>query len=63
MNDEEHKHRCEVRWCIKTRMERGVNWLRQYLANDSLAPRRRELEQDILDQWNKGNRGDKGVWL
>lgn len=63
MSDEENRHRCEVRWCIAERTKRGVNWLREYLANESLASRKGRLEQDILDQWNKGNRGEQGVWL
>lgn len=59
---EQHRHQCEVRWCLSQRALRGVNWLREYLAKDVVKPRKLNLERDILDQWTKGNRGHNGEW-
>ena len=68
--DDEHRHRCLVRWVIKRRMENrdsAHRWLHGYTENgkskrgwndihpDSI------LERDSIDQFNRGNRGEG--WL
>lgn len=52
-----------MRWCLKERTLRGVEWLRQYLIKDAVQERRSQLELDIYDQWKKGNRGEDGQWF
>jgi hypothetical protein len=34
-----------------------------FLNQKAVKGRRAKLEQDILEQWNKGNVGEKDVWL
>ena len=60
---EEWRHQCEVRWCLKERTLRGVEWLRQYLVKGAVQERRQKLEADIYEQWKKGNRGEHGMWF
>lgn len=63
--DEERRHRCEVRQLIAWRVERGREWLRDYLAQVERVrgkPARQSLEADILAQWSLGNRGNRGDW-
>ena len=71
MGDDEHRHRCLVRWLIKKRMnnrDAAHKWLYGYtdengkfrkgwngLHTDSI------LERDSIDQFNRGNRGEG--WL
>ena len=70
--DDEHRHRCLVRWVIKKRIEDrdgAYRWLNGYIDdagrhhkgwNDLHKGSR--LEQDVRDQWSKGNRGTEGEW-
>ena len=69
---DEHRHRCLVRWVIQRRIaDRGgaYRWLRGHVDNlgrrikgwNDLHPGSR-LEQDVRDQWAKGNRGERGEW-
>jgi hypothetical protein len=71
VGDDEHRHRCLVRWLIKKRMnnrDAAHKWLYGYtdengkfrkgwngLHTDSI------LERDSIDQFNRGNRGEG--WL
>ena len=62
-HSEEFRHRCEVRWLIAERIRRGKDgrvWLRGYL--ERVPGRKGRLEQDILRQWNLGNRGEPNHW-
>jgi hypothetical protein len=64
-NDEQFRHRCEVRWLIAERAKRGKagrQWLQSYLLRDPVQPRRKQLESDIMSQWTLGNRGEWGRW-
>ena len=72
MNEEVHRHRCLVRWVIKLRIQdrnHAHRWLNGYHDDrgrfvkgwNDLHPESR-LKQDVVDQWNKGNRGDEGEW-
>ena len=78
MNDEdtagerEHMHRCLVRHVIKMRVkdrDSAYRWLRGYSDNagrwkkgwSELYPES-NLEEDVRDQWSKGNRGNIGEW-
>lgn len=63
---EQHRHRCEVRDLIKKRVVNGKTWLLGIFDQIERARGRKSLEKlkaDFLDQWNKGNRGDDGLWL
>ena len=72
MNEQEHMHRCLVRWVIQRRIQdrdAAHRWLhghtdrvgRNHKGWNELHPESR-LEQDVRDQWIKGNRGNKGEW-
>lgn len=59
---EQHRHRCEVRWCIR----QGPEWCRRYLAG--VAERRgrdaaRRLLRDIQEQARAGNDGTGEAWI
>lgn len=68
---DEHRHRCLVRWVIKKRIEdrdAAYRFLRGYMDSKSYNkgwnvrhPWSR-LEQDVMSQWGKGNRGADGDW-
>lgn len=51
------RHRAEVTTLIRWRMERGVEWLRAWLADPKVAGRAKALREDIASQWELGNRG------
>jgi len=62
---EQFRHRCEVRWLIAERIQRGKDgktWLRGYLEHPSVKARRQKLEKDIREQWMLGNRGEHQRW-
>lgn len=58
---EQHRHRCEVRYCLS----QGPEWFRQYAAGVR-AQRGRDAAQrlwdDVKAQAKLGNRGDKDDW-
>jgi hypothetical protein len=64
---EEYRHQCEVRHLIAERIILGEgigkNWLRGYLDKPAVKARKEKLKKDILEQWGKGNRGQKGMWF
>ena len=60
---EEYRHQCEVRTLIRNRIKFGRQYLVNFLNQKAVKGRRAKLEQDILEQWNKGNVGEKDVWL
>ena len=41
----------------------GLVGFRAYFANPKFNKRRHTLTADLWDQWSKGNRGQKGMWL
>ncbi len=62
LSDEEHRHRCEVRfvlaWAVRDRL--GA---RAYLASvRKVSARADRLEWDCEAQWMLGNRGERGDW-
>ena len=70
--DREHMYRCLVREVIKMRIKNrdsAYRWLKGYLDDsgrwkkgwNDLHPESK-LEEDVRDQWNKGNRGNTGEW-
>lgn len=72
ISEREHMHRCLVRWVIKMRIkdrDGAYRWLRGYSDStgrwkkgwNDLHPKS-TLEDDVRDQWNKGNRGEHGDW-
>lgn len=60
------RHRAEVRSCIKISLRLGKGALRAYFED---VEKQRgpglmsKLKKDVLDQWQKGNRGEPGRWL
>jgi len=72
VGDDEHRHRCLVRWVIKKRLEdrdgahKWLNGYRDHMGKqhkgwNDLHPKSR-LEADVREQWAKGNRGNTGEW-
>ena len=70
--DDQHRHRCLVRWLIKKRIQNRNDahiWLNGYVDDrgrhqkgwNELHPKS-SLEADVRDQWTKGNRGTEGEW-
>lgn len=67
-NSELHRHQCEVRHYLATRVEKGAggrDWLRRVL--DDIERKRgraaaQRLKDDIVTQWQAGNRGAPGDW-
>jgi hypothetical protein len=62
MTDEEHKHKCEVRYWIKLRKEKGLQEFRRLISTYGLGDRRPSVMRDIQDQYTKGNTGKEGDW-
>lgn len=59
--EDEHRHRCLVRWVIRKRIEdrdRALEWLRGWNKKHPGSI----LESDVIEQWQKGNRGQQGEW-
>jgi hypothetical protein len=63
MTDEEYRHRCEVRYWIRLRKEKGLQEFRRLISTYELGNRRPSVMRDIQDQYIKGNTGQKGDWL
>ena len=70
--EREHMYRCLVREVIKMRIkdrDGAYRWLRGYSDHSGrwkkgwseLHPES-NLENDVKDQWIKGNRGNEGEW-
>lgn len=70
--DDELRHRCLVRWVIKRRIQdrdAAYRWLKGYVDDagryhkgwNELHPWSK-LEQDVREQWAKGNCGTNGEW-
>jgi hypothetical protein len=61
------RHRSEVRWLLRERIQRGQDngksWLRSFLASPPVKGRREKLERDIKEQWSLGNKGEIGDWF
>ena len=62
MTEEEHRHKCEVRYWIKIRKEKGLQEFRRLISIYDLGIKRPTVMRDIQDQYIKGNRGEKGDW-
>jgi hypothetical protein len=61
---EEYRHQCEVRTVIRWRREdrsRALNYLEEVKKKRGKEAGER-LENDVRDQWIKGNRGQEGDW-
>ena len=70
--EREHMHRCLVREVIKMRVkdrDSAYRWLNGCYDNsgrwkkgwNQLHPESK-LDEDVRDQWSKGNRGNEGEW-
>lgn len=60
-NSEEHRHRCEVRWCLTN----GSEWFKTYIAGVAQARGKAAAERlraDVRAQFAAGNRGGEGEW-
>lgn len=63
MNDEQERHRCEVRQVLRWRVEdrnKAIEYLN--LVKEKRKEKAKKLEDDCKYQWNLGNRGEKGDW-
>jgi hypothetical protein len=75
-DDEQHRHRCEVRALLRWRVVEGSEWVRRWLFGytDDEGKRVRGVAQargkaaaerihrDAAEQWAKGSRGQPGDW-
>jgi hypothetical protein len=62
MTDE--RHQCEVRHVLALRVEdrgKAISYM-ALVEQKRGAEAARQLKVDAADQWNKGNRGEKGDW-
>ena len=59
-DDEQHRHRCEVRQILHWRRVHGSDWAKGYFEKHK---RRDSLEPDVREQWQRGNRGKPGEWI
>lgn len=57
------RHRCEVRMLLRQAREYGKHTVRDYLDHKDVKGRRDQLRADMNAQWDKGNKGEEGVWL
>lgn len=57
---EEYRHQCEVRWVLRLRAKDRMASLK-YL-NKACPRRTMPLRKDCEEQWQLGNRGEKGDW-
>lgn len=58
---EQHRHRCEVRWCIRS----GFEWFKNYIngVRDKRGPAAAQrLWDDVKQQHQAGNAGAWGEW-
>jgi hypothetical protein len=69
VQEEEKRHRCEVREWIRRRAQMGPEdgkaWLRKVF--EDIGKRRgkqaaERLKRDIAEEWKRGNRGAPGDW-
>lgn len=60
MDEREHMRRCLIRQLLAWRHERGLEWLRSYVAGMPMWP---QLKDDFARQWRNGNRGEKDKWI
>lgn len=63
MNDEEHRHQCEVRYVLQLRVQ-DRNKAMEYLSlvREKRKEKANKLDLDCRKQWELGSRGDKGDW-
>lgn len=63
---EEHRHRCQVRWLIKLRLEDREKALVEINGDGKRWPgfkvKNPRLVEDVMKQWRLGNRGNPGEW-
>jgi len=60
---ERFRYESEIRQLLQYRHQFGLVGFRAYFANPKFNKRRHTLTADLWDQWSKGNRGQKGMWL
>ena len=58
-SEQEYKHRCAVRQLCKWRAEWGLQKFREYLSKYQIDS---EILNMFADQWQKGNKGEWGLW-
>ena len=55
------RHKAEVRYVISLRIK-DRNEAIEYLKKVREKRKTNKLERDVIDQWSRGNRGEKGEW-
>jgi hypothetical protein len=63
--EEEHRHRCEVREWLRRGKDKDAEWLTgliKGIAAKRGKPAAERLWRDIRQQWKLGNRGEFGDW-
>jgi hypothetical protein len=56
---EQHRKQCLIRWLLQRTNERGVEWLRGFVAGRKWWA---GIRDDFLDQRRKCNVGEPGDW-
>lgn len=61
---EEQRHRCEVLYVIRTRLDDRQKMLSylELVKKERGEACYKKLEKDAREQWSKGNRGVRGDW-
>ena len=60
---EEFRHQCEVRKILSMATKEQRQAFFRGAARTRSAEAVAKLQQDVMIQWKKGNRGEHGVWL
>ena len=55
----EHLHQCRVRQLLAWRHEWGLEKFRKYVTKYQFD---KQVLKDFYDQWQLGNKGEKGCW-
>ena len=58
-NEQEHKHRCGVRFLCNLRYKKGLAWFRNYISEKNFSA---ALINDYYEQYQLGNRGEWKCW-
>lgn len=60
---EEHRHRCEVRYCLRLAMQSSQQAAAYLNRVEDFSPERHaRLKLDCRQQFDRGNRGEEGQW-
>lgn len=56
-------YQCMIRQLLKYKAEGNTSAIKSFLSKRKPGAERAEIIADCKEQWDKGNRGEKGIWL